>query len=421
MRLHPGGAARFGLVALGTLGLLLGSVTAAAAGPARQPSWQVGTVAPPVPSTIAFLSAVACSSSTDCVAGGFYQSKADDSVGGPMVVSESDGTWSAAQPLTAPAGSAASSLADLACASAGNCQAVGSFQQISHNGASDRVLTRPFAAAESAGSWAAEKLVQQPANSSPNPDAALLGVSCPAAGQCVAVGGYNATRQHKPRPMATAQAGGSWLRAVQITLPGNASRNPHLGGSLDSVACTGAGSCVAVGSYVTRSPGRLLPMAVIESHGRWGSAHEVPLPAGPASGALTSVSCRSTGLCVAVGYDTAGPPFALTERHGRWSRAVRIGKTGTGASRPMQDASSVSCGSSSCVVIGDGYHGQPLTVTFAGGKWSPFAAIVPPASAGSGATLGLFQVACTGSSACTAVGFLQPKHKAEELAVAHRS
>jgi hypothetical protein len=417
MRLSSGSTARFGLIALGTLGLLIGSATAVTAAPAGQPRWHVSTVDAPVPSSRAGFNEVACSDSADCVAVGNYESKADPSVAGQMVASESAGIWSAAQPLPNPAGSLPwqAGVEGLACPATGNCAAVGSYYAV------DTGFSWPYTISELAGSWGAATQVDPPENHSPNPYADLTGVSCPAVGQCVAVGPYNATEHHKPSAMVATESGGSWHQAVQISLPQNASRNPHIGGELEAVACTGVGSCVAIGSYTTRSPGRVLPMAAMESHGRWGRARALPARA---AGLFFSISCLADGECVLVGTNgvTAASQraIAVTERHGIWGRSVRIGTSGTGAARPMGSGDSVGCGTTSCVVIGAGYHGQSLVVSFTGGKWTRYSVIPPPASAGPKAVLGFGRVACTGASACTTVGSLQLKGNVDQPAVASR-
>jgi len=75
-------------------------------------------------------------------------------------------------------------------------------------------------------------------------------VSCPAAGQCVSVGGYTGGNEL----YADQLSGGSWVAAK---LP-----NP-LGElkSLDGISCFSAGSCTAVGSTLSVESGELAPIA----------------------------------------------------------------------------------------------------------------------------------------------------------------
>ena len=81
-----------------------------------------------------------------------------------------------------------------------------------------------------------------------------------------------------------------------------------LGISLDSLACRSAGNCLAVGTF---NPTKgIRPLIVTERNGRWIKGTEAPPPKGVGkkyNGSLSSVSCPSAKTCVAVGYtQTAG-------------------------------------------------------------------------------------------------------------------
>jgi hypothetical protein len=76
-------------------------------------------------------------------------------------------------------------------------------------------------------------------------DAALVSVSCPRWGSCVAVGPGNSTL-----PSVVAETRGTWGRATQVKPPANGlDDGAAYGADLNSVACTGPGQCVAAGSY----------------------------------------------------------------------------------------------------------------------------------------------------------------------------
>jgi len=112
-------------------------------------------------------------------------------------------------------------------------------------------------------------------------------VAAPFAGGCIAVG-QNAFIG----PFyASGSAGGSFGSAGGFVVPFRGG-----GGELDSVSCTGAGDCTAVGS----AP----PLYVTESGGRWGP---LTLYTG---GTLLAVSCVGASECTAVGSDNNGQPFA---------------------------------------------------------------------------------------------------------------
>jgi len=56
---------------------------------------------------------------------------------------------------------------------------------------------------------------------------------------------YDSSNNH--RAMVVTESGGHWARACELKLPSNAEPNPYA--EVNSVACTGVGSCVAVGNY----------------------------------------------------------------------------------------------------------------------------------------------------------------------------
>jgi hypothetical protein len=100
-------------------------------------------------------------------------------------------------------------------------------------------------------------------------------VACYAAGSCVAVGWYE-DNSRQFQAMIVSETHGVWGEASEVTLPANASSKPRA--YLESVACTASRSCVAVGRY-TDSSGNAEAMSLSETHGVWGGATEVTLPA----------------------------------------------------------------------------------------------------------------------------------------------
>src|SRR6516225_10958446 len=121
-------------------------------------------------------------------------------------------------------------------------------------------------------------------------------------------------------------------------------------GQLFGVSCPAANSCVAVGTYV-RSSGAGVALAERWDGSRW-RIQPVPSPPGAAWSALNGVACSSPSACTAVGQAVSNQ----------------------GASAPLAER-------------------------WNGTQWRIQATPNPPV--GNGA---LFGVACTSSSACTAVG-----------------
>ena len=104
-------------------------------------------------------------------------------------------------------------------------------------------------------------------------------------------------------------------------------------GQIESLSCTSAGECAAVGS-LGGIPVRFRPLVVSEKNGVWGSVRPVglgALPGGHLAVVLTTVSCSSAGNCGAGGYYGQPPAFdtrlqgvVVTERHGVWGKATAV-------------------------------------------------------------------------------------------------
>src|SRR5580693_535880 len=127
----------------------------------------------------------------------------------------------------------------------------------------------------------------------------VTAISCPAPGSCAA-GGYFATNSDPSNPndqgFLADEVHGSWSRAFEI--PGLGSLNvDHYGRIVESVSCSSAGNCAAVGDYTTAAAEE--GFIVSELHGRWGMAKEVPglasLTADGGNGGVQSVSCPAVG------------------------------------------------------------------------------------------------------------------------------
>ncbi len=129
----------------------------------------------------------------------------------------------------------------------------------------------------------------------------LAGVGCSSTGACTAVGGYF-DKTAASHAMAVSGTKHGWARATEIRPP---RANGFEAASLDAVSCTAAGSCVAVGSYILNFAA--VPMAVIESAGKWKPATNVTPPKNQLTGmfrdaTLLSVACIKGHACTALGW-----------------------------------------------------------------------------------------------------------------------
>jgi cytochrome c551/c552/ferredoxin len=370
------------------------------------------------------LASVACPSAGNCVAVGDYTVNARDGFSHEeaMAATETKGAWNAGVEIGA-------SLEDVTCTSAGNCVGVGGKEVV----------------AETRGVWGAARKLRLPAGalvtSREERHASLSSVACTSAGNCVAVGSYE-DRMGRVRAMVATEAGGSWGVARAIGLPANAVTTAKLRASLDSVACTSAGNCVAVGRYEdTDGSSDRQAMAVTETSGVWGSASEIELPANALvtraeqRASLSSVACTSVGGCVAVGVylaDDGGHQEAMsvTETSGVWAVASEIGLPENAAPVPggqYGELGSVACMSAgNCVAVGDYFarnemgeaevqagmtealvtEEEPMAATETNGIWAAASTTILPGDGFSDSQENaLSSVACTSSaSECVAVG-----------------
>lgn len=272
------------------------------------------------------------------------------------------GKWAiqATPNVTVPGGQ----LGSVSCPSANACTAVGS--DLNASG-----VTVTLAEAWNGTSWRRQ--------STPNPAGhtiapALLGVSCPSAGFCEAVGGY--TVGTTGIILAETWNGSSWATQSVPAPSGSTSAVLH------AVSCPSPTFCEAVGFYDTSS-GAVVPLAEMWNGTAW-SVQSTPSPAGTIV-ELGGVSCVSANFCEAVG---GNPLFADVWNGTSWELQSIPGTSGSGLGP-------VSCVSVSfCEAVGgDG------GAVWNGTAWS---AVPIPVPAGNFATFG--GVSCTSTTSCEAVG-----------------
>jgi hypothetical protein len=378
---------------------------AAVAAPARA-AWHKSVQVPlPVNAAAdpnADLRGLACSGASSCVAGGGYQARSGDQL--PMIATESSGKWARGFSLRLPANASADpdgEVTAVACPTSKSCVAAGSYSR--------GFFQLAFVASDTSGKWSRAIQPSLPKNASASLSADLIGVRCTAAGSCVAVGSYVDSKGHL-QAMTVTEAGGTWGRAAQISLPKNAAADPSA--ELDDVGCP-SGSCVAVGSYQTGS-GTSQGMAVTQSHGTWGRATQTALPAGGGKkqdAFLAHVTCAAPRSCLAVGGYTAksGAEAAMADTlsSGGWKRATHVPGPSHVRSAEFQ---AVSCGAASCLAVGSYRDTAGATRGLASaesrGTWGAAAQVSAPAGAATGAAhfALLDAVACTSAGVCTAVG-----------------
>jgi hypothetical protein len=221
-------------------------------------------------------------------------------------------------------------------------------------------------------------------------------VRCTAASQCVAVGVYYTTNPATGRALTLAESwnGSSWS-VVSTSSPARST-----GTWFNSVSCAGPAFCQVVGTYLPNAA----PQATLAELSKGTGWRLAPTPALPGSSqsVLVGIDCRTPSACEAAGFSVAsGIPVTLTEaRDGAvWHVVPSPNPPNTFGSRLLSPAC---IDPGHCVAVG--YYRsslvgiRTLAESWNGSKW----AIV--ASPNVGADSALNTVACVTSSDCNAVG-----------------
>jgi PASTA domain/Divergent InlB B-repeat domain len=368
------------------------------------------------------VSSISCPSDGNCSAVGSYKDNAGNTEG--LLLTETAGSWEVGVEAVLPANANPTKpdagLWSVSCASAGNCSAVGTYND---DMGTSSVLdnTEALLLTETAGRWSAGVEAALPADASPYRHVQWGSVSCSSAGNCTAAGEYDGVGGSFHGLLLT-ETDGSWAPAVEPVPP-----VPNASTWLQSVSCASAGNCTAVGGYyfVPSGGGALL---MTETDGSWAPGVEADLPAGAAtltqSAELFSVSCASVGNCSAVGlYDIQevvtgrdqeeerAKGVLLTETAGSWAQGVEAALPANADGPDALDYASlsqVSCASAGdCSAVGHYYdssrvsHG--LLLSEAAGSWAPGVEAVVPTATDQGSGLG--SVSCTSAGNCSAVGY----------------
>ncbi|MDE3082846.1 MAG: hypothetical protein KGJ39_05445 [Acidobacteriota bacterium] len=247
-------------------------------------------------SQYALLRSVACSSPGTCSAVGTYLDASSPVARTlAMTINEVNGTWRAAQSVALPAGTNATplvSLSNLACASAGNCAATGSYVDAEN-------VTRGLLVTERGGVWNAGTTLLAPTNASAYALAQVSSLACPAPGTCSAIGTYETANGHAAG-FTLDERNGRWQRAMMMRLPVASSVNPHVFFyGFAGVACASAGNCATGGQYRDAS-GTYQAFVLNEVKGVWRDATRVALPAGASAGhngGVVALACPAAGTC----------------------------------------------------------------------------------------------------------------------------
>ena len=221
----------------------------------------------------------------------------------------------------------------------------------------------------------------------------LNSISCTNASFCVAVGEQNLTGGGGT--LAELWNGTKWSVVPSVDPPASSSD------ALLSVSCVGPSFCLAVGGNGAG------PIAETWNGTAW-TLVTVPTPAGATSVNLTSVSCVATNVCELLGTSvTAGTGSIFGNQWNGSALSLTPAATpASSASTPIPEASGISCVSATwCLAVG--VNDVQVTATASafsevwnGASWT--LAMTPAPSTATGSLLR--SVSCAGVNFCTAVG-----------------
>ena len=335
--------------------------------------------------------AISCSSSTKCMGVG----TGAGSVGSGFADKWNGTRW---RPLSvsAPVGAATSGLQGVSCTSPTACTAVGYY--FDGSGSEFTLAERWNGTA-----WSIE--------SSPSPGSygpMLLGVSCPSASDCTAVGTYQAVTGGPNVTLAEQWNGVQWT--VQST------PNPTAAGhwtQLTNVSCSASSACTAVGYYLDSSNSEV--MLAERWNGVTWAIQSTPSPAGALQTSLSGVSCQSAAACTAVGkQESSTQTLTLAERWNGTTWATQSTPSGVFTG----EFSGVSCLTpSACTAVGMYQIVSGTFVTLAE-QWNGVTwAIESSPNPTYRKFADLTGVSCVSASTCEAVGY-NLNHKGYEFTLA---
>jgi hypothetical protein len=213
----------------------------------------------------------------------------------------------------------------------------------------------------------------------------LMGVSCPSASECVAVGtGGNGGSSV---PLAELWNGTSWAVLRGAAGPGSQ-------GALDGVSCGSPTSCMAVGGDLMPS-GATSDPAEFWNGSTW-TAEQLPgfISHGTTLSvtSLAGVSCVPSGVCDAVGYHTTYGDQGSDAVRAEWNGSTWSDQQETASGQTSAELAAVSCtAATACEAVGTEAEG------WNGTGWSPQNLSLPVGGRLQGDS-------CPSPTACVAVG-----------------
>ena len=413
-------------LAIAAILVIAGGLLTAGVGPAASAAAPQLSAARPVPGLNALnaggnakVSSVACATPGNCAAVGSYTDANGNLL--PFVADEKNGTWGNARGLALEtrATTVKAEVLSVACATAGNCSAVG------YSGAGG--LPVAFTVSETNGTWGPVQVI--PGINGQESEAGS--VTCPAAGSCAA-DGFVFTGGGV-QPFIVTETNGTWGTASAV--PGVAGLNAGQNAGATSISCATATSCAASGSYTDAHGDFPSWLSSTNGQGAWNSAMSEP---GTRGGLLLeigappqiTVSCGAPGSCGAAGWTDMPPAqtrtsFLVDEANSTWGAPhVVPGLAALTGTSGFSRLTAISCKTAgNCTVTGEFSTSLRGTKAFAvsevNGTWGNAAEIPGITTLGGGTDAATARVVSCGTPGnCAAGGVYDDSTPAEHVFVA---
>jgi hypothetical protein len=351
--------------------------------------WVIHPTPNPSGSGESTLSGVSCSSSVSCIAVASYNAQSENTRW-PLAEHWTGSEWQM-QTVPRPSEAQYAVLYDVSCSASNACTAVGEYDK-----AGSETTWYSLAERWNGSGWSIQ--------ATPNPagfqHAELIGISCPSATSCTAVGSYTTTTGSAT--LAEHWNGISW--SIQTTA------NPSAGTDIYLIrpSCSSTTNCEAVG-YYRNSSSEHVTLAERWNGSAW-SLQSTSNPSGSKSSYLVGLSCSGTTACTAVGsYEkSSGTTVGLIERWNGSAWSLQTAQALPGSNRDT--LAGVACPTElSCTAVGEtagtvnGSGSTTLAESWNGTEWTlqgtPFPEEPVDFEAAS-----LKAVSCAGVAVCTAVG-----------------
>ncbi|MGE5134160.1 MAG: hypothetical protein ACM32E_14810 [Gemmatimonadota bacterium] len=292
------------------------------------------------------------------------------STGAGAITPPASPVWLQATSISMPTGALSTAPAQLLgvyCLHDGSfCLAAGSFQKSTTNG------DLPMVVSEAGGTWGKAKQLTLPTGAATKARSDASDVWCASSTSCVAVGyyRYSANSGKYNKPFIATMGTGGWNKATGIPLPKNSTTPTNA--KLLRISCSSHGNCGAVGTYRDKD-GDIEIGGYIQESGKWITSHWIVVPSdAPKAGKTITpygISCPATGDCVGVGKynNTAGVvrPFIFTSTNGTWNPGFSINLPANAKSK-AGDLHAVSCPDvNDCVAVGNYVNNSGQKAVFA--------------------------------------------------------